>query len=257
MSLRAARAWNPANVSITGGTISGVAGVRLNLLSNGIPFIFASSGSMGNNGAVSGLTALDTTYSDGAYIYLPAAAIVAGGAAGWYWFVGSSTTAGTVYNSMYTSGVPVAGTLTAFVTTGPGAFTGATAAVDSIVISVPAGLLGTQGYLAYEINTDTTNNANGKTVTARLATTDFAAFPVASSLSWHGAGNIQNRGAANRQVGSTQSTHGGWGVAGAVNTFRGSVDTASAQNFVLRVSKGTATDNLIISSLAVDAVSRP
>ena len=43
----------------------------------GIPFIVATTGTMGNNGAISAMTALDITYSGGAWLYLPAGAVAA------------------------------------------------------------------------------------------------------------------------------------------------------------------------------------
>ena len=104
------------------------------LLQSAISFILAggtAGGSsnqftMGNNGALSTLPVLPTTYSGGAFIYMPANAIFAGSAAGWYWFVASATTAGTVYNNAYTGGDPkaaVPATPTPFVSTGPGLVT--------------------------------------------------------------------------------------------------------------------------------------
>src|ERR1043165_8686523 len=114
------------------------------LSTSGIPFIKASSGTMGNNCAISAMTALPRTFSGGAYLWLPAGAIAAGvpAAASWYWFVASSTTAGTCYNSTYTSGTPTAGTLTAFSTTGPGAFTGSASAMPGPSLTGPASTLG-------------------------------------------------------------------------------------------------------------------
>ena len=67
-----------------------------------IPFVLLSSGTMGNNGAISLLSGAVATAYPNAYVYLPALAIAAtgpGSAAGWYYAVFSSTTALTVYNN--------------------------------------------------------------------------------------------------------------------------------------------------------------
>ena len=127
------------------------------LLQSAISFILAggtAGGSsnqftMGNNGALSTLPVLPTTYSGGAFIYMPANAIFAGSAAGWYWFVASATTAGTVYNNAYTGGDPkaaVPATPTPFVSTGPGLVTQTIGAqITAQQIIVPGGSMGPNG----------------------------------------------------------------------------------------------------------------
>src|SRR5579859_1785192 len=98
----------------------------LKYTANGIPFIVANTGTMGNNGALTLGTALPSTYAN-AYVYLPANAISAGSAAGWYFCQFSSTTVGTVFNNTYSSGTPqIPAALVSFATTGPGAYTGVT-----------------------------------------------------------------------------------------------------------------------------------
>jgi len=93
-----------------------------------IPFILPSSGSVGNNGALTLSVALDRIYPR-SYMYFPTGALFSGSAAGWYWTVMSSTTVGVVYNNIYSSGYPSIPTTSGFTTTGPGAFT-TTAGVD-------------------------------------------------------------------------------------------------------------------------------
>lgn len=93
-----------------------------------IPFILPSSGSVGNNGALTLSVALDRIYPR-SYMYFPTGALFSGSAAGWYWAVMSSTTVGVVYNNIYSSGYPSIPTTSGFTTTGPGAFT-TTAGVD-------------------------------------------------------------------------------------------------------------------------------
>jgi len=134
------------------------------LAQTGIPMILPSSGSIGNNGALSGITALPTTYSGGCYMYFPANAIFVGSAAGLYYVVMSSTTAGTIYNDIYTSGVPTIPALpTPFVTTGPMAYVQTTGAdITLLSITVPGGLIGRFGDITTEWLMQGTNNANAK-----------------------------------------------------------------------------------------------
>src|ERR1700693_852831 len=95
------------------------------VIQNAIPMILPSSGTIGNNGALSALTALPTIYAN-AYLYFPAGAIVAGSLAGLYYCIMSSTTAGTIYNNTYDTTLGVMPTIPAnpvpFVTPGPGAY---------------------------------------------------------------------------------------------------------------------------------------
>lgn len=136
---RGGGAINPASVSYAGNAGS----VPFVLAKWTVPIVHASSGSMGNNGALTGHTAFPRTNSGGVYLYLPANAIAAGSAAGLYWAKFSSTTAATVYNAVYTTGIPLVGTDTAFVTTGPGAYTGDTATEVGVTIAVPPLAAGT------------------------------------------------------------------------------------------------------------------
>src|SRR6185369_16428390 len=171
------------------------------IVQSGIPFIKASSGTMGNNCAISVMTAMVRTYSSGAYIWLPAGAIAAGvpAAASWYWFVGSSTTAGTCYNSTYTSGVPVPGTLTAFSTTGPGGFTGSTATVTALSVTVPANSMGPTGRLDVEaVFVDNTTGGNKVPFFKWGASSLFGATFTSQASIWASAW-VQNKGVTNVQ----------------------------------------------------------
>lgn len=155
------------------------------LLRTALPMIVPTSGSIGNNGALTGITALPVIYSSGCYMYFPAEAIratvaeipedpgppvvpavpeVPGTAAGWYYVVMSSTTAGTIYNNVYTSGTPtIPSSPTAFVTTGPGAFTQVTTEITALSFTLPAGLMGTTGALRYTLRGENSNSSDDKT----------------------------------------------------------------------------------------------
>jgi hypothetical protein len=153
-------------------------GGRLPLLVSGIPMIVPTSGTIGNNGALSGITALPVTYSS-CYMYFPADAIratvaeapgppvvpaVPGTSAGWYYVVMSSTTAGSIKNNVYTSGVPIIpSSLTAFVTTGPGAFTQTTSEITALSFTVPANILGDTGALRFVVRGENSASADDKT----------------------------------------------------------------------------------------------
>lgn len=220
-----------------------------------IPFITASSGTMGNNGAVSALTALGLTYAS-AYIHLPASAISAGSSAGWYFCQMSSTTAGTVFNNTYTSGPPtVPASPTPFVTTGPGAFIGETAEVNGVAITVPANSFGPNGALKITTFWSMTNNANVKTLRYRFsggAGTVYGSVALASTLIFRQLVVITNRGLTNSQFGG-DGGGGGWSTSTGAMVVS-AVDTTASSSVVMTGQKATATDNLVLESYVIEAL---
>src|SRR5437667_3823845 len=74
---------------------SAPASIVQKLAAAAIKMVVAPTGTMANNGAITLGTALPSTYAN-CYLLLPAGAIAAGSAAGWYFAQMSSTTAGVV-----------------------------------------------------------------------------------------------------------------------------------------------------------------
>lgn len=164
--------WQPLNSSVS-------------LLSAGIPTIIPSSGSIGDNGALSGIVAMPATFPS-CFMYFPASAIVAGSAAGLYYVVMSSTTAGTIYNDTYTSGVPTAPTSpTAFVTTGPGAYT-QTVGSDITLISftVPGGAIGVGSQLNVTAMVNYPSNAGAKVFSSKYGGSNIRAVSSTTAQSY-------------------------------------------------------------------------
>lgn len=221
---------------------------------SGIPFIKASSGTMGNNGAVSAMTALPRTYSSGAYLWLPAGAIAAGvpASASWYWFVASSTTAGTVYNSTYTSGKPQPGTLTAFATTGPGAFTGSTAVVTAISIPVPANAMGRNGRVEIYTSISVNNSGGDKSPAIKWGGDACwgATFTTQTSSVQHC--SITNRGVLSVQNLSAIYASSAANVSGTNVAVDSTQNTASAINATVTLYTATATDHVILENHRIE-----
>lgn len=245
----AAAAFNQAAVSITGGSITGT-NVPYVVAQSGVPVISLSSGTMGNNGAVSALTALNRTYNMGAWAWVPAGAVAAGvpAAAGYLWFVGSSTTAGTVYNSTWNGvGAPPIGVTTAFSTTGPGAFTGDTTEIAGPTITIAANALGPNGYIEVESLWSFTNSAGAKTHRIRLAGasgTQYLSLGSTTTASFFDKRVIANTGVTNSQVGGI-SGNAGASVYGASTSSptTSAVDTTASTTVNITLQKATATDN--------------
>lgn len=213
----------------------------------GIPFIIASSGSIGDNCAITAMTATAVTYAN-AYIYLPADAISAGSAAGWYFFQGSSTTAGTCFNNTYTSGLPtIPGSPTAFATTGPGAFVGDTTTRDIISVSLPANSLGNNGCIGIVALYSNNNSAGTKTYNSQFGGTNVYNNTATTTTVSRTGTDVCNRGEADLQVASAASLNN-FGVAGGTNPQVLTNDTTGAVTVAIRGGHGTATDHIVLES---------
>ena len=228
------------------------AGKSYTLLENAIPFVIVSSGTMGNNGALSGITAVATAYTS-AYVYLPANAIVAGSAAGWYYAVFSTTTAATVYNNVYTSGVPtVPSSPTAFATTGPGAYTQTTGLLPSLTVTLPANSIGKNGTIDFEVETTQTNNANNKFVYVMADAVTYLLTLNAFSLSYANTiSHLRARGVTNRL--SSTVIHSGGSAFGSGAVVR-VLDMTAQHTIDLRPSLANAADTLTIEGVKISVM---
>ena len=233
--------WYPQNGNVT-------------LLSSAIPMILPSSGSIGNNGALSGLTALPVTYAN-CYLYFPADAIAAGVAAGLYYVVMSSTTAGTIYNNTYTGGLPaIPSSPTAFSTTGSGAYTQTTGAdITLLSLTVPGGLMGLNGVLSETKHHVYNNSAGFKYNKQIFGGTTFMVQAPTTTTGIRTNSFISNRGVSNAQV-SQGSFSSGWFAGGVVTPLYGTVDTTSDKTYASTGQLATATDYLILNNFRLELV---
>jgi hypothetical protein len=223
------------------------------LYQSSIPFIIPSSGSMGNNGALTMTTTVTFTYPK-AYVYLPANAIVAGSAAGWYYTVFSSATVGTVFNNIYdptVGGEPTVPTSpTAFATTGPGAYTQAVeAGRQGPSFTLPASTLSTTGLIRFSLSVRCPNTANVKSVAFRQGTTALTVPALASTAGVVVEGVIQALGATNSQATANITSIGG----GTLNqpAFPVAFDFATALGFNVFPLIANAADNMVLAYVRV------
>lgn len=142
-----------------------------------IPLVYPGTFSVANNGVVSALPSVVNTYAE-LFVYFDVNKIAAGVAAGWYYFVPSSNTAGTVYNNTYTSGTPTTpASLTPFVTTGAGASTNPTGSnITGYQLILPANTLAKRSRLTIEHFLHYSNSAGVKTSNLTLAGTALRTF---------------------------------------------------------------------------------
>jgi len=213
-----------------------------------IPMIDGPSGTMGNNGAFTLGTALVSAVAyANAYIQMPAGAIATGipAAATWFFCQMSSATVGVVFNNTYTSGVPAIPTvLSPFATTGPGAYTGVTGAVNAYTIAVPGNTLGPNGTLHYEGGATVNSSGNNKIVAFLFGGTTFHSRTDTAVNTEGFSKRFQNRGVNNIQISNEPQ-----GQAVPVNAGGGfvvsAIDTTVSQNAVWQANVATATDWIV------------
>jgi hypothetical protein len=220
-------------------TLARMLGINYQLLQANVPVFLPSSGSIGNNGALTLTTALDNAYVN-CYMYFPANAIAAGVAAGRYFVQMSSTTAGTIFNNTYTSGRPtIPSSPTAFVTTGPGAYTQTTATdITLLATTLPGGELGVNGSLFTFFQAVMNSSANTKTLKCNIGGTETNT----SSLTTSGQSNtpftFRNKGVANRNV----SNIGAGFTTGSATPTHTALDTTGDLTVLYTARLQTATD---------------
>jgi|HubBroStandDraft_2_1064218.scaffolds.fasta_scaffold00132_9 hypothetical protein len=217
-----------------------------------IPFVLVSSGTMGNNGALSGLTAVAIAYPN-AYVWMPAGAISSGSLAGWYYATFSTTQAATVFNNTYTSGTPtIPGSPTAFVTTGPGAYTQTTGSnIAAYTLAIAGNAIGVNGTVLLSGLRTNNNSAGAKIITGNYGAYAFGTVSASTGNTGALYGGLSNRGVANVQVPFSNAIISvGNGGAGVAAVF-GAIDSTSAQNLVMNLQLATATDTMTLENIVV------
>lgn len=217
------------------------------LINTGVPLVLPSSGSIGNNGALTGITGLPATYAH-CYMYFPENAIAAGVAAGLYYVQMSSTSAGTIYNNTYTSGNPsIPASPTAFATTGPGAYTQTTGAdITLISLTVPGNAMGIHGGLDSRLLFAHTNSANNKIHKIKLAGTSVYNSSFTTTTGNGVINQINNMGATNVQVASGTGNSSGLG---SMSLAHATIDTTTDQSLAVTTQLANASDYAVLARL--------
>ena len=229
-------------------------GVPIILAQSAIPMILPSSGTMGANGALTGLTALPySTFPQPCFMYFPAGKVFSGSPAGMYYAILTSATAATVYNNMYTSGLPqsaVPATPTAVVDAGPGAYTQTTASdLELIRTVIPGGMMGLNGTIRAWYSFGYPNNANNKTLTRKFGGTTIAASTRTTAVCDETMALIKNRNSASVQRMQINSAPGtAYGVA----FVTGAIDTTQDANLSVFGQLAVATDFAIIDLSTIE-----
>lgn len=239
---------------VTGGGTNLTAGgavvpVPYILAQSAVPVILAPNGTVNAAGVLTLNTALPTTYSGGAWVRLPAGAVV-GGLAGLYWAVFSSTTAGalkTLFASPETAFIPYVPTVALVAAVGSeSAYTQTTAEVTLINSTIPASALGASGSFRTRCTYNGVGGGGNKTPRGKLGgSTVINPNNVATAGSGF-SHTVYARG-VNRQYAANGSS-GDAGSAGAQVYL--ALDSAADMAYVLTAQLTAATDGFVIEAFA-------
>lgn len=233
-----------SGVTLASGVTAGP-GEPVILLQNAAPLILVSSGNIGNNGALTAITALDLAFGN-CWMNFPAGAVAAGvPATSTTLFVQmTGVTAGTVFNNspqIVGNTIPFPTTPTPFVTTGPGAYVQTTASqITLLTIPLQGGVIGAFGRLHANGLVSNNNSAGAKTAQLGWTAGGPTLSPTANTTNRSASfdHNYMNIGITNAQVACGGN---GFGTPAAA-PIRGTLDTTTAFNFILQAQLATATD---------------
>lgn len=232
-----------ATVTLTG-TLSGLG-----------PFANASIWLSGSPPATANTSAFSVPFDNAfanCYLYFPAGAIFSGSLAGLYFAQFQSTTVATVYNVTYTSGQPsIPTTLTAFATTGPGAFTQTTgSSIAMLTATVLAAAMGGMGKVKITCVYQNNNSANTKTFSIRYGASQTLGTTSTANQSTSIIREVYNRGTTNSQTSTSNGITGTGAAAGPSQVY--AKDSGAAQDVTLQNQLATATDWVGIDSYTVE-----
>jgi hypothetical protein len=234
-------------------TLAKMLRIPYSVFQNGIAMILQSSGSVGDNGALSGITALPTIFAH-CYMYFPADKIAAGVPAGMYYVQMSSTTVGTIFNNTYTGGEPtIPDSPTPFVTTGPGAYAQTTSTdITLSSFTLPGGSLGARGSLLILQQADHPANANVKTPKIKIGGVQVLGANFTTQTMITRPYVLRNRGAENRNV---DNQNGGLNDTTTFTAGYRTLDTSTDLTVLYTANIANAADYFILEGL--DAQIRP
>lgn len=225
------------------------------LATPGAPVLIPPSGTMAANGAVTFGTAIaldsGAVLTDGLWAYFPAGAVYAGSAAGFYWMTMSSSTEGTVYDTMYEPGVTSGeqpSSPTAISAAGPGAYTGETAAIVAASATLPGGALGLNGSLRVTSVTVTNNTATSKRNFVYINSIVFGGANITSVLRR----DLIDIIALGSHTQQWASYYTGIGATGITSYFRTEDLSADATITTQIAHQGVATDWVMLSGFRIE-----
>lgn len=210
-----------------------------------VPVVIPNSSTVATNGAIT-VTALADTYSGGAWVHLPAGAVV-GGSAGLYWTIFSSTTAGIVktnyVNPATTEFVPYIPTGTPVTAVGSNAayVTPTAADVPLVNITLPANSVSVGSTIKTFSRVTCPSAADDKIVKHLLGATSIGSQTFTTSTGGSLATAAFSRTNAKQVLGS-------YGDSAIAATTFGAVDTTAASKLVITGQLAAVTGYLVLEA---------
>lgn len=253
-------AW-PTNGDIGQSTANGAfggltaSGTRLQIpyaiLQTGMGVGVPPSGVIGANGALTLGSSLPLTYSNGAYMYFPAASIGAATPAALFWVVMTSGTTGTIYNNVYTSGNPLfIASPVAFSGTAGSTYTQDLTEITVSSVTIPGNALGANGQIHATALFSVANTAGSKNLKEKFSGNGTYTVGATSTSSARLESNVINNGANMQKVANATTGYSAATAGGAVT--RTITDTTIDQLFVHTVQLSAATDFAFLDALKVE-----
>ena len=236
-------------VGPNGETITLVTG----LIVTAVPVGIAQSGTVSAGGAITFANAMPNAYAGGIWLYFPTGAITDNtGAAGFYWCVGSSTTAFSVKSNYLASmGVPAAPVVTGTAVGSASAYTGVTSVVTLISKTLPANSMGDNGTLRGTLSAYNNNSAGTKTVRFALGGTNLGGATSTTATEQSQDIAFGNMGVKNRNTLQYRNFAASFGMASSLGL---TIDTSANQALAVNGTLNTATDYCIVSGVTVEVV---
>lgn len=218
------------------------------LIQTGFPMIVPSSGTLSAAGALSGITALATTYAN-CFMFFPANAVATVSVAGMYFVQMSSTTAGTVFQNTYTSGVPPIPSTLIPCTTASNYTQTTGSGLTILAVTVPGNTLGINGGITVHESVWSYNNSAGaKVMVVKYGANNIQnASGTTTTTLFTSPHMMMNRGATNSQVSLAGTVVTGF-ASGAL--VYGSVDSTVDVTFSATINLAVATDTCALEFIS-------
>lgn len=220
-----------------------------------VPVIIPNSSTVATNGGIT-VTALPTTYSGGAWVYLPAGAVV-DGSAGYYWTVFSSTTAGSVKTNYidptadFLPYIPT-GTLTTAVGSNASYTTPAATDINMLNIALPANYLRDNSPVRMFSRIVVRNSADDKIVKHILDTAAVGNLVMGSQTYTTSVGGSLSTAMFSRS--SNRQVTGSFGDSTTSTTTYGTIDTTVASNLLVTGQLEVATSDYIVLEAFISSI---
>lgn len=209
----------------------------------GLPMIVPASGTLSAGGALT-LAGTGTGFASltSCYLYVPANTTHSGDAAGWYYTVMSSATAGTIYRDRYdpTTELPPAIPASPTSCTAANSYTQVTSEVTAMQRTVPGGMMGVAGELIQHVHTMAQGATDSKTTNLKFGGSTSLNTSQTANVNVRGTLRIKNIGLANANMFQTNTVDGAAASNGA--TLR-AIATASDQVAIVTLTVGATTNN--------------